>query len=135
MKRTAHRPELLLSKNATGASLVVASVACGSNSIEQGALHRILREGPLDCRPRDRLQLTLLQAEALPRDGVLAADRSAEIGRVVRTQRELHTRFVKGPQWVGFVSGKPLCRDVGRRADLEHDAALGDRFDQRRVLD
>src|SRR3954464_13312174 len=106
------RPELLLSKNATGASLFGASVACGSNSIEQGVLHRILREGPLDCRPRDRLQLTLLKAEALARHGILAADRSAEIGRVVGTQRELHTGFVKPAQRVGLIGLEDVRGDV-----------------------
>ena len=80
-------------------------------------------------------QLTLLQAEALARHGVLAADRSAEIGRVVRTQRELHTGFVKRSQRVSFVALEDLRGDVGGRAHLEHDPALGDLLHQRRILD
>ena len=76
---------------------------------------RIVREGRPDRRARDRLQLTLLEAEALTRNGVLAADATSEIGRVVRTQREVHTGFMELAQWMGFVASRRRRRDVGRR--------------------
>ena len=74
------------------------------HSFEQGALDRIVRKGRLDGDPRDGLQFTLPKAEALARDGILAADASAEVRWIVGAQRHLHARFVQLPQWVRFVT-------------------------------
>src|SRR4051794_29316145 len=59
-----------------------------ANSREQRGAELRLAEARLDRRPGDREQLGVAPSEALARDRVLAPDRRAEVGRVVRGERD-----------------------------------------------
>src|SRR3954464_537805 len=91
---------------------------------EEIAFDRILRESALQRRTRDLDQLTLVHAEALTRHGVLAADTTAEVRRIVRVQRDPNPSFTKRTERVVLVGRDDAGRDVAGRAHLEHDPAL-----------
>ena len=67
----------------SGGSLLGSPVARTICPGEEIAFDRILRESALQRRTRDLDQLTLVHAEALARQGVLAADTTAEVGRII----------------------------------------------------
>src|SRR3954453_23075983 len=102
---------------------------------EEIAFDRILRESALQRRARDLDQLTLIHAEALARHGVLAADTTAEVRRIVRVQRDPNPNFTKRPERVVLIGGEDAGGGVAGGALLEHDAALGYLGHQRGILD
>src|SRR3954452_22931923 len=133
MKRSAHCRHSFCCGRAL-ASLKVRAAVLSRHTFEQGAFERIVRKGRLDGGPRETLQLTLSKAEALTRHGVFAADASAEVGRIVRAQCELHTGFVQGAERVGAEAFEDLRGDVRRGARLEDYPSVGDLLDQCRVF-
>ena len=67
-------------------------------------------------------------------DGVFAADRSAEVRRIVGRQRDPHPSGAQRTERMVGVAGVHAGGDVGRRADLESNASLTEMLEQDRVL-
>ena len=76
----------------------------------------------------------LVEAEQVGGDLVLAVERGAEHRRVVGVDRDGHAGVAERPDRVLLERGDRAGGDVGRRADLERDAGLGQVREQRRVL-
>jgi len=95
---------------------------------------RVAERG-VDRRARDRQQPAFVEPEALGADRVLAADRGAEVGRVVRAQRHPDPGLGEARQRVLLVAGVHAEHDVAGRARVQHDRPRRQLLDESRVLD